>query len=231
MPLLRNLVRIFYDPTAAFADIFADKRNHALIPLAISLLCSALLLYIYYGYVNFDWLIDWMYRGYSDQQKRMFAGLLTRPNMQALGLAGVLIIVPVLDVLLAVYFVLVTKLQGSNRRFRECFRLVCWAALPVVLLLPAGLITMYLNPSGRLFPEDLNPASLNNLVFHVMRPNAYLTLLSNLNLITIWQIVLMVIGMRQLTGMPTRSAAAIVCAPYVLIYGGWLLILAIGQIG
>ncbi|WP_116090267.1 Yip1 family protein [Sphingomonas crusticola] len=228
--MIRNLARIFYDPTGAFADIFADRRNHALIPLAVCLFCSALLLYLYYGYVNFGWLVDWMYVGYTDQQKRVLAGLMSKRNMQAFGLAGVLVIVPVLDLLLAIYFVLVTKLQGSNRRFGECFRLVCWAALPVVLLLPAGLITMYLTPSGRLFPEDLNPASLNNLVFHVTRPNPYLTLLSNLNLITIWQIVLMVIGLRQLTGMPTRSAAAIVCAPYLLIYGGWLLILAIGHI-
>lgn len=228
---IKNLGLIFVDPAKAFADIFADKRNSAFIPLAVCLFSSAFLLYAYYAWVNFPWLNDKLYTGYSGEQQAALQRVFTKPMLQLTGMLGVFVVVPIIDAALALYISLVTKLQGANSRFADTFRLVCWGALPIVLLLPAGLVGMYLDGSGRMMPEDLNPVSLNKLVFHVTRPSPYLTLLSNLNLIAFWQIALMVIGFRKLTGASIRSAAAIVCAPYVLIYGGWILIIAIGQIG
>jgi hypothetical protein len=214
---------VFVSPREALSNIMHDRRSAGL-PLAAAIACSALLTIAYYQYVNYPWLADKLYAGYTQQQQRILTRVLDKQLSMVLGVTGIIVLTPAINGLVAAYLALIAKAQGAKPTFGDCFRLVCWSSLPAALMLPVGLLAIAMAPSGQLLPEELNPTSANSLLFHVVRPSAFLAPLSNLHLILIWQVALLSIGYHQATALSARKAAIIVCAPYCVLFGGWLLI-------
>ncbi len=200
------------------------KRQSAGLPLAVAVTCSVMLTVVYYQYVNYPWLADNLYAGYSAQQQRVLARVLDKQLSMVLGVTGIITLTPAINGLVAAYLALIAKVRGTGPSFIDAFRLVCWSSLPTVLLLPVGLLAMAMDPSGRLLPEDLNPTSANSLLFHFVRPSAFLAPLSNLHLVLIWQLALLTMGYRQATSLSAFKATITVCAPYCALFGGWIAI-------
>jgi hypothetical protein len=83
---------------------------------------------------------------------------------------------------------------------------------------------MYLFSSKQVMSTTLDVTSLNTLLFHVPMGGTWFALLSSLHLTTIWSLWLMVIGFSLWTKQTAGKSTVIVLAPYVVIYGLWILI-------
>lgn len=221
-----NLAGIFASPKETLHDVIQNRRSAGL-PLAAAVACSVILTIAYYQYVNYPWLADNLYAGYSEQQQRVLARVLDKQLSMVLGVMGIITLTPAINGLVAAYLALIAKARGTGPSFIDCFRLVCWSSLPTVLLLPVGLLAMAMDPSGRLLPEDLNPTSANSLLFHFLRPSAFIAPLSNLHLVLIWQLALLTMGYRQAASLSASKAAIVVCAPYFTLFAGWIAIAAL----
>jgi len=214
---------LVFEPRKAFDEI--AQRPRFWFPLVLVAICTAGLTMWYYAVVDIQWFMD--------QQLRSgpLAGRLTAEQIeQAISrssrgalMAQTAIAVPIFLVLFrlieAAYYLLVGKITNVQRSFRHWFALACWTGLPGVLaIVPAALALMGVS-NAQLPQEQLQPLSLNALIFHREVGEKGYTLLTYVSLLTLAGVFLAALGVKHWSGRSWLFSTLFAALPLLLLVG------------
>lgn len=222
MSSLNTLLAIFIEPGKAMAAV--RERSMILLPLALMLLGNVAIMVWYYNAVDFPWLQDYLIASMGDVEpaaREAARGFMQKGTLTVTAAVGVLVFIPVVLALLAVYYLLAAKVVGNDLEYGKWFAFSVWTSVPALLLIPIAAVQILLSGNGQLAPEAMNPLTFNQLIFGLPSDSPWAGLLNALNLTTLWCWVVAVIGMKLWTGKSTAVSTAIVMLPQVLVFGGW----------
>jgi hypothetical protein len=220
---LGSLGNIFFEPKRTLNDI-RGHNSWLWYPLVIGIVAFTAYTVWYYLTVDFGWMVDQMLASLPPEKAQAARGTMSRGVYVISSVVGIPIVVLVINAVQALYFFFVSKVSGyEEQSFASWFSFVCWTAFPSVLGVVASCV-MYLFSSKQVMSTTLDVTSLNTLLFHVPMGGAWFALLSSLHLTTIWSLWLMVVGFSLWTKQTAGKSTVIVLAPYVVIYGLWILI-------
>ena len=218
-----TLIAIFSEPSKAFDAV--ARSSMLLLPLLSIIGCSAFLIVWYYQSVDMAWLQDKLTVAMTDPAAREAAKcFMKRSTMMSISAVSILVVVPLMFSVSALYYVIIAKIKKLEFGFGKWFAFVAWASVPTLLSLPLGAMQILLANHGQLEPGQLNPVSLNSLVLHIGTGLRWASLADSISLITVWTVVLSVIGFQQWSKSSRAASIVIVLIPYVVIYGIWAVI-------
>ncbi len=227
--LSATYMTMLFDPRRAFAAALAKKVRTLLFPLVLAILCTALLNVFYFYHVDLPWLRDQMVATMAKPQRDAALPFLTRGRLIGLSLFGVVFLAFVVNLGRAFIYWIVLKVRGGDsQRFMRLFAVVMWSTAPLALILPAGMLNVLIAPEGKLAGNDVNPVSLNQLIFHLPAGGGWGQLLSTFSLINLWEIALIAIGLQLMANLRLSTAILIAFAPDVVVYGLWAIGLVVG---
>jgi len=193
-------------------------------PLLITMaLASALMIY-YYGWVDFEWLVDETIRQIPAESRaesadaiRSFMSVTTSTWTTV----AALIIMPlIIYTIIATYLHLTNKLAiGAEIGFGKWFSLSIWSSFVGVFGVIASLVMIMMAESNQLSTQDLQVTSMNALFFHAAPGEPWFTWASTLNLVNFWTIFLISIGFARWTGAGIVKSSIIAVFPWALIFG------------
>lgn len=215
------LIALFYEPTRTFTAL--ESRKAAWLTLILLMLSTAALMQWYFSAVDFAWLADQIVSTIKNTDEREKAMAMIKPNiLRVSSIVGAVVGFPIILTLLGVYFMLAGKVISKEFTFDSGFALSTWASVPTLLNLPLGAMQILLASNGQLSLSDLNPLSLNTLLFRYDLHHPMTSLLDSLSVTSIWSAVLLVIGFQVWAKVPRATAIKVVLVPYAFIYGIWL---------
>ncbi len=217
------VIAMFYEPGKTFASL--EQRRGTWVPLTLLILCTGVLFLWYFTSVDIDWLKEQMFATIKDPgQRAKSMEVVTRQMLMFGGIGQAVIGLPVFLALIGLYFMFVGKMYSKDFSFGKGFSLATWTSVPALLTLVLGGTAILLSKGGQLAVGELNPLSLNALLFHRPIGDPLNTLFESISLLTIWSAVLMVIGFQVWAKVPRATAIKVVVIPYAVIYGVWLAI-------
>jgi len=213
------LITIFYEPGKTFAGL--ENRRAPWLPLIaiIASLCG--LFFWFYAIVDFPWLQDKLLAGMPAENRDMAKGGMSKTLLQVSTLVGIIIGMPLMAAIQALYLMIVAKVGNHAFSFGKGFALVLWAGMPAILLLPLGALQIMLASNGQLDMSQMNPVSLNQLFFQFPMGHKFASLLDQLSIPTFWSLALTVIGYQTWAKVSRATAVKVVLIPFIVIYGGW----------
>lgn len=215
------LSAMFYEPSKAF-NMLQPKR-HAWLPLVLVMLSSFIIAQWYFNVVDFAWFIDQATATIKDPGARERAShSMSKGMMQIMSTIGVLVLLPLFSALVGLYLMLAAKFMSKDFGFGSGFALYVWSSVPNLLLLPLAIIQILMSSNHQLTMSELNPLSLNQLVFHYGMDNKLATPLDLISVSSIWGLALMVIGFQAWAKVSRATAIKVTVLPYLLIWGAWI---------
>lgn len=219
---LNAIVRMFYEPSAVFAQL--ESRRGAWVPALLLLLTAVSLAVWYFQFVDYAWLQEqWLALiedpAVREQQRNAPMALSTVTGMTVFGI----VIAYLLGfTITAVYLLIVSKVRNVEFSFGKGFALSAWSSVPLLIMFPLGAMQILLAANNQFGFEALNPLTLNQLYFNYEPTHSMAGLLEGVSLLMFWNIFLLVIGY-EIWGKASRATAIkVVVAPYIVIYGLWL---------
>jgi hypothetical protein len=212
-------------PVSAFTEL--RERPRFLLPLFAVVLSSVIVIAWYYSVVDIDWLKELIFSNNPDVQKlppdqRAAAMNFVGRNTMLFGsVFGVLVGVPFVYVLTALYYLVAAKITKVPLGFKHWFTLVCWVSLPGLLSTVAAVIALLLRDNNQIAPGVLQPLSLNELWLHVPMGTKSQPFFEALNIPAILSCVLAIIGVRTWTQRSWLYSSTVALLPVVLLYGIW----------
>lgn len=221
------LQALFFEPRRAFTELDAKPRYWW--PLLVVSFASAALTLWYLSVVDIAWVTDQQIRNSSFTQNmtdaeidRMADAAVGRRGLQmVLGTAGTLIVVPLLLLVTALYYLLAGKITGVQRSYRHWVSLSAWSAMPTLLAVILGAVMLATATTRQIGQEALQPLSLNALVFHRNAGDPGYTLLSSINLLQLVSLWLAAFGVKAWSGRSWLFSIIFTALPLLLIYGTW----------
>lgn len=218
---LPDLGRVIIEPSPTFARL--KEKPNGWVPVLVSILLSAALMYWWISTVDFVWLREHMIATQPDMKpeaQEAMAKFLTPTKMMISSIGGVIIGTLGLIAITAAYYLIAARMIGSEIGYGKWFAFVAWASVPRLLVVP--LMALQVATShGQLAPEDMNMVSLNFLLFHLPVTHHWASFLNSLDLAAFWTVALATIGLKAWTGRPTGTCVTIAAFPYLVVYGLW----------
>ncbi len=218
----KALITIFYEPGRTFAAL--ENRRAPWLPMIVMIVSLCALFYWFYSIVDFPWLQDKLLASMPAENRDMAKAGMNKTILQMSSLVGIAVGIPVMAAVQALYLMIVAKVGNHAFSFGKGFALIMWAGMPGVLLLPLGAMQILLASNGQIDMSQMNPVSLNQLIFQFPMGHKWQALLDNLSVPTFWSMALTVIGYQIWAKVPRATALKVVLIPYALIYGAWFLI-------
>lgn len=226
--MLNNFIDIIAAPNQVFVRL-KEKPSWLLPWLVISLLVASVQ-FGYYSTVDSEFLLDQLVEqslqpGISESDLRA-ALQSTAENKSLLIISSsvaVFIVLLFVFALSATYFYMISKFSENAVAFKQWYSLVAWCTIPSVFTALASWI-LILSSGGFMDLSALNPLNLNYLLFR--SEGDYASLLNLLDLMTIWGLVLIVLGYKSFMQCTMPIATLIVLAPYAIILAIWASIIA-----
>ena len=150
------------------------------------------------------------------------------PMMWIFSAIGVLIGVPTIFCIFALYYYLIGKQDMEcQMNYGDWFGFTAFTSLPTIFA-SIGTIALVLTASTGDIPISvLTFSSINQLVFGLDASHAFAGLLESLNIFSIWTIVLTYFGLKSWTNFSNNKALFFALLPSLLIYGIWAIIAAL----
>jgi hypothetical protein len=215
-------LNLWTSPSATYPELKPNTRFWYPL-LAIMLLQIGVTVY-YSMSVDFAWMMEQTMsaagRDMSPEQREGMERMQESMGgtMSAVfGSIAILIIFPLMFSLLAGYFTVVSSFTADGIRFGQWFGFVCWSATPILFATLASFVTILLSNNGQIMQSELNPLSLNSLIFKLPFGAPGSTFLSSVDLTMIWSLGLNIIGYRVWTGKSLSFAAVVASAPSIVI--------------
>lgn len=208
-------------------DAIKDKKGWSWAPFALVTASTIALFLYYFSAVDFEWMINQIFEQMATQQEmsaeelQAAQGFMTKTSMTWTTTLGGAMGIIVANLVMAVYFNLITKVSSPNElTFSVWFGFSWWTSMPVVVSwLLAALVIMF-SSAGMVSLEDLSPTSLG---FLADRSSPWFGLLSGISLFSLWSIALGTIGLSSWLGLTTKKAFIIAVSPTLAIYTCWVL--------
>ncbi len=219
---------MFADPGSAMSR--QDWHKSVWFPLSVILISTIVLFTLYYSMVDLEWLKDHLTQDYVEAERREMAKrFITYKMLVISSAAGILIMLPLFQALTATYLWGMARYRGIRHTYLQWFSFTAWTSLPLALMLPLGLMQIMSTANRQLGPEQLNPTTLNQLFFHVARGTPWQALLDSINVLSIWSVVLMMVGLHTWLGFTRLRSVLTVLVPYCVIFLLWALYAAYGS--
>ncbi len=221
-----NLIDIFLEPAKVFTQ--QKEKPSPWLPMLILALVSAALFLTYYNRVDPEWLNGQMMAQMGDE---MTAAQLeqtksTMPGAKTIGYisaAGAAVMIPVLLLIMGVYYLLAGKVLGRNLGFMHGWALGAWGGFPAVLGMLVGFVGA-LTMAPQTAQESLMLTYIDPLFVQLPRDHALSGFAKGFDLLSIWSIGLTALGWKVMTGSRWGEAIAVAIIPSVVIYGVWLIV-------
>lgn len=214
-------------PTKAFENL--KEKPRFLFPLLVIVLSTVAVLFWYYRIVDFDWLTDRMLSAnpqmskMSEQEREAAMKMMSPGIIMWSSLISVVVFLVVVRMVETLYYLLAGNVTNVRHTFKQWLSLSCWTSLPHVIGTISMAAFLLTTSSNQISNEELNPLSLNELIFHVPAGGKGYTLLSSLTLLHPWVWWLTVVGVRVWSGRSWLFSSVFALVPIVLLYGGWAL--------
>ncbi|SHH44584.1 YIP1 family protein [Massilia sp. CF038] len=216
---LSAVTSMFYEPSRAFAML--SPRRYGWLPLLLIVACSLIVMVWYFTAVDFPWLREQMVANMPATERDAAANMMSKGILMGGSIFGVLVGTPIIMAIMGVYFMLVSKVTNKEFTFNDGFSLATWSSIPTILSLPLAAIQILMSSNGQLTFSDLNPLSLNQLIFHYEFGSSMAGVMDAISLPMLWSIALTVIGYQIWAKASRMSALLVTLVPYVTIYGIW----------
>jgi hypothetical protein len=213
------LITLFYEPTRTFAAL--ENRKAGWLPTILIIMGSMLVTVWFFNTVDFAWLQDQMLAAVSAPERDQARQFMGKGVFMTFAVIGTLVSLPAMLAVSALYFILVSKAMNKPVDFNTGYSLSAWAAWPMILTVPLGIIQILMTSNGQISFSDLNPLSLNQLIFHYDMNHPLATFCDSLSVMTFWNIFLLVIGYECWAKVSRATALKVVLIPYATIYGLW----------
>jgi hypothetical protein len=217
-------VALVTDPKGAMREI--EARPRFLFPLLVAILVSAAATFWYFNIVDFDWFIDKTLRSsprsknLTEEQMAAAARVMTRNVLMFTSLIGVPLVAVVIRLLEALWYLVAGNVTKVKRSYKQWFALANWTSLPGVLaVLPAIPLLLTSRSLQMDAAGAISPLSLNELFFHRDMGAPGYQLFTSLNLIQIFTMFLVVLGIKMWSGRSWLFALVYALLPVVLIGG------------
>jgi Yip1 domain len=212
-------------PSAAFADL--KEKPRFWFPLLTVCLTTAAIFIWYYSIVDIEWLRDRLLSAnprmdqMTDQQREAAAKFMSANFLMWSSVASIVITIPIMRALEAVYFTLAGNVANVRYKFEHWFSLACWTGLPHVIGTAAMVVYLLTANTNQISNEELSLLSLNELFFHKSMTEPGFALLSSITLIHPWVWWLTVLGVRVWSGRSWLFSSVFALLPVVILYGAW----------
>jgi hypothetical protein len=218
---------LLFEPRKAFDEI--AQRPRYWFALLLLVVCTVALTMWYQSVVDIGWLMDKQMRAFDTARRLTEDQIATRVQAAAehrgaqVAITGVAtaIFLPLVLLLSAGYYSLAGKVTNVERGFRQWFELSCWTALPTVLAVIPAAIVLLTATTKQIEPGDMQPLSLNSLIFHRAMGEPGYSLFTSLQITQILSLYLAAFGVKLWSGRSWLFAIVFSALPFVLIYGIW----------
>lgn len=220
---MSTLVDIFLQPGKAFAEL--KERPTFVVPLALTVVFSALMTFLYFHNVDSNWYYDHMFASKPDMTAKEIAqakaAMPSTRIMSYIGLVGVFIGAAVLTLAMAVYYLLAGKVTGNNVSFLHAMALSTWPSMPGLLGLIVALVgVLTMDPKTPL--ESLQLLNLDPLLLDVPIDNRWSGLAKGFSLLMPWSWFLTALGWKTWGRTGWGQAIVVAVLPAAVIYGGMI---------
>ncbi|MDA8646911.1 YIP1 family protein [Porticoccaceae bacterium] len=225
---LKASLDILISPNETFS-LVKDKKNWSWVPFGLVSLATAGLFLYYFSSIDFDWMLNQMLEqiaideGLSDEELQITSQYMTKSNMMWSTTIGALLGTIVVNIVMALYYFLVTRIATTEHlSFGKWHGFVWWISMPLVVSYLLAFLIIIFSTNGMVTLEDLSPTSLGFLSESSSR---WFGLFNSLNIFSFWTVALAFIGLRAWLGVDQNKALAIASGPTLTIYGIWTLYL------
>ena len=219
------MVDIVASPGKALDEI-KQRTSWLWWPLLLNMLLASALFIYYYGWVDFEWLVEETIRGVPEEDRAESAGAIRqfmKPNVSMWTTVGAIVVMSfVIYTIQATYLHLANKLTtGAEIGFGQWFSFSAWTAFVGIFGTIAAFIAIIMADSNQLSTQSLQVLSLNSLIVHASPGDPLFNWASSLTLVNFWTIFLISIGFARWTGASAVKSTVIAVLPWALIFGIW----------
>lgn len=228
MQAISHLWGILLEPQSSWAAL--KEKTHWWLPLVAVLVFGVLMNWLYYQNVDSEWLVQQMVaanESLTPEQRHQQQQVLTGDMMMYGAIGGMLIGMPIILAIFALYYFLVGKIIGTEQRFGQWYGFVCWTSIPVLISFLISILLIVLSDDGQISVDVLQPTSINYLLTNLPMGHPWQGIASQVSLLLLWQLFIGVVGYKVWTERSTATSTIIVTLPTVLIYGIWALVVAL----
>lgn len=220
---MSHLIDIFLQPGKVFAEL--KERPTFVVPVLLTIVLAGLISFLYFQNVDSNWYIDHMLSANPDltakeiaQQKAVMPGAKV---MSYFALGAAVIGIPLVMLLMSVYYLLAGKVVGNDVSFRHALSLSAWPMMPALLgMLPALYGAMTMDPQTPL--ESLYVLNLDPLLVELPMDSRWSGLAKGFSLLSLWSWFLSALGWKVWGRTGWGQAITVVMLPTVVIYGGMI---------
>ncbi len=219
---------IFIKPNRVFATI-ADTHNWSWLPFILISILSALPLYYYFNFVDFDWyrnlIIETSAGDLSPAEIDVMRQAMQQPQILWVSIFGVIFSGIIANAVLALYLNFATKAdEECVQGFTDWYGFSWWVSMPTIVTSFISLLIVLFASDNQLSPITLGPTSLAFLL-SVAMDSAWFSLAQAIRLESFWVMYLIAVGVSQWTKLPANRTYIIAVAPFLLIWGVWTAVL------
>ncbi|GAA5138177.1 YIP1 family protein [Thalassotalea piscium] len=218
---------VLLSPAKAFSSV-KDKKGWAWLPFFLVIASTSAVFVHYFSVVDINW-----FQEQSLEQAAAMTGM-TYDELKAASseadatsamlqtTISVVISLIAVNLLVAIYYLLATKIMAKNDYgFKNWFAFSWWASLPLVVSSLASILVLLFAVDSNISMNDLQPTSLNSLIFSLDQSHAWYNFLEAINLFSLWMIAIASVGLKTWLNIDIKKASIIAAIPSIAIYGLW----------
>ncbi|PRO68133.1 YIP1 family protein [Alteromonas gracilis] len=220
---------IFFKPNGVFKAI-GENNNWSWMPFILVTAITLVSQYLYVNFVDIDWFAQMNIAAQGDMspaEEEQMKAFFTRDALLWSSIIGAFFVPIIVNAVYAVYVNLMTRSDDSHVfGFTDWYGFAWWLSMPYVLTGLVGVALLLFTGDHQVAPTILSPTSLGFLA-SIPMDSPWYAFGQALRLELFWGIYLATVGITQWTSFSVKKAALIASAPYVVIYGIWLIALAL----
>lgn len=220
---------VLLTPAKAFATV-KDKKGWAWLPFFLVIGMTSVVFVHYFSVVDINWFQDQSLEqaaamtGMTYDELKAASSEPDATNAMIQTTVGVVITLIVVNLLSAVYYLLATKVSAKNEfGFKDWYAFTWWTSLPIVVSSIASILVLFFATDSNISMNDLQPTSLNSLIFSFDNSHAWYNFLEGINLFTFWVIAIASIGLKVWLKIDTKKSVILAVIPSLIIFGFWAL--------
>ncbi|MEP0177396.1 MAG: Yip1 family protein [Paraglaciecola sp.] len=217
---------VFIKPNQVFATI-KERHNWSWIPFIVISLITAIPIYLYFNFIDFDWYRDLVIQStagdLSPLEQENMAKAMNQPQLLWASVIGAVVANIIANAILALYLNITTKSdEECVQGYTDWYGFTWWTSIPSIFTSVIALIILSFSQDPQLSPISLGPTSLA-FIFGLEMNSPWFSLAQSVRLESIWVMYLIAVGLSQWTQLPIKKTYIIATAPYLVIWGAWAL--------
>jgi hypothetical protein len=219
-----TIINIFASPAEAFASL--KEKSRFLAALLLIVLAAALVQFLYFSGVDIAWFFEeQMLANPNTTQEQVEQTIRFMTSIPQSGLAVVFALitaffVTVVFLIQALYFKIASQFTKDGLSYKRLFTLVCWASMPGLLTSIASMVKVLTSDVSLMSATELNPLAFWELLnLEPMGAGTLDGIVMNTDPMTIWSLVLLILGYKIFSEKDWATAVIIASIPTALTFG------------